>query len=538
MGDPVRAERRLPLRTTTSQPDESDCGCSSTLAPVGNLKWLMDHGLLHVMSPCGCGPEIEPLPTFPTWFEDQVARGLARVPDPPIQSKPPPYPEWAFGGGPFPYAPREDPHGGYDGPDRSGMGNEPNVYVYLSAGPQSGDHADGTYVSCNQDQTGACRLVRLGIHLDRPWVETVQEIEGYTLAEAQAQGCPGGMGVIQPTLEYDGGRLAFIEACVGPNESAKSRRLRIMDVDEDPHRTRFIERTSLGGPFGVTNQDLSPSWPEWLDADRGGLLFTVSGGIDMPETMYELPAPDFDLPFPRVGADSRHHTDELYSNPRSYSNPGYRSGAGDRVVTFGGGEIAAGEYAHMPRVHGLSGEDEEGFNTGDPDFSECHHPAWSPDGTQVACMRQQSQVNGGSDGSRDHPIYAFRYSVYAREWGYPTELFDRPDPTTLDALLGGLLPPFVKGSGSPSCRVRSYKFAQFCGDADHIVVTVFCADSDNFGGEFGIFTSRVVLVNITDPANPVFRDLTEIVERHLTGGGSGQWQGIFATCGSPGGQVP
>ena len=71
--------------------------------------------------------------------------------------------------------------------------------------------------------------------------------------------------------------------------------------------------------------------------------------------------------------------------------------------------------------------------------------------------------------------------------------------------------------------------SHWCGDATHVVATVFCTDPAD--RTIPPSMSRVLLINFKDPQNPVHYDVTAAVGSAFRGeGGNRRWRGIFSVC--------
>ena len=188
---------------------------------------------------------------------------------------------------------------------------------------------------------------------------------------------------------------------------------------------------------------------------------------------------------------------------------------------------------------------------------ECHHPAWSPDGTRILCTRYQAaeHIIGDTQTVGVTVNYDVR-RLYQFEWDgtrwvrYRGTTFLAPAPGAMvEALTGsefnlitrdtggttlGLFPPRTDdGKLAEGCGAYVWKFAEWCASSRYLVATVYC--TDNSSSEEGIpLNSRVVLIDTENTGSHLgYTDLVTIIEYWLDAGGTtylGTYSGVFSTC--------
>jgi hypothetical protein len=230
------------------------------------------------------------------------------------------------------------------------------------------------------------------------------------------------------------------------------------------------------------------------------------------------------------------------------------------TILLGAGSTVSHSYAdpavhptnrNVVAVHGRDADEEPG--TGKPEVVDlstgasyafdlkirsdltleaCAHTAWNPDGTQVLCTEQNSNgtsatLNGQSVNA--DRIYAFKKvqrkaspPVYATTNG--ETLFKHKTPQTLVDELGY----------DADCTSFLHKYAEWCGGHDFIVATVFCNLSTG-DGETETLTSRVFLIDISNPDSAGYLDLTSELRDRLVESGHGEYDtanvtSVSATC--------
>ena len=183
----------------------------------------------------------------------------------------------------------------------------------------------------------------------------------------------------------------------------------------------------------------------------------------------------------------------------------------------------------------------------------CHHPAWSPDGSEVLCSAMQYAANvnyldfGETENGGGYTQMLFSFvrhdvSVYNpwRTWGLT---FDPVDAHGLASRLGSIFEPALRESDSNTtrkCWRYQYKFAQWCGRDDLILTTIFCSTEDGDLTPESVPHSRVVLIKRATSAATVpqstYFDISRAVEEHYEGSGAstiGRYSAVYGTCARP-----
>lgn len=179
-------------------------------------------------------------------------------------------------------------------------------------------------------------------------------------------------------------------------------------------------------------------------------------------------------------------------------------------------------------------------------INSCAHLSFSPDGTKVICTEQSSDFNAetyeynngqNSISIKQDITYQFAYDSTANQYKISTSLtntgthfshkalFKHKGAAELYALNNNYKTIDKRPVSEPYCNAYQHKQTQFCGSSNYIVMSVQCHGS--FGSS--ILFSRVYLINISDPTNPVYTDLTSELENRL-GKTPNSMQGWTATC--------
>lgn len=159
------------------------------------------------------------------------------------------------------------------------------------------------------------------------------------------------------------------------------------------------------------------------------------------------------------------------------------------------------------------------------DLAGCAHLDWSPSGKRLLCTEQDTG-DLVEDGASNR-LFAMYFDTSRGEGEGRIEarpLFTHPPAEEIWDLEKG-----------QSCEQVVHRYAEFCGDDDHVVASVTCACSDKTCVEdpreddpITLF-SRVFLIDLGKPGSPVYTDLTATVER-AAGLDSGSLHGVTATC--------
>lgn len=399
------------------------------------------------------------------------------------------------------------------------------VDVYLSAGPienyrftlDSGGVVtpDGVYAACSNDNVGNCSLYRVRIRIgDGANVEAVQLV--VPGGKDVDTGCPGGLGAVQAAISPSGHAIAFSQVCMDGDAGQTWRQLvtGLLIPEDWGTGSNFIE--------GARGEELSAAraaqFPNWWD--DGTLLFGVAnGGTDQPSLLQGS--------FSELGGTVILGAGSTVEPLRGFQDVN-TSRADGRIVTFGG----TSDTDLLPQVEELNGSGVQSFDTSGAyadGFTDCHHPAWSPEGDAILCTRvkEPETVEGYEESDRIEQQLLYRFTFDGTRWANPDRLFTPSPPSALDT---SIFPPPESGE-DPLCTMYVYKFAEWCGSSDWIVATLFCA---NYRWEpttdtSRIFRSRVMLIDIRVTESPVYYDITSMVET-ATGAEAGSFTGIYSTC--------
>lgn len=204
-----------------------------------------------------------------------------------------------------------------------------------------------------------------------------------------------------------------------------------------------------------------------------------------------------------------------HQDPATHRNPAY-AGLGPRIVSFGNDPVST----LMPRVTTLTGDYEEAFETGDSRFTQCHHPAWNVEGTEILCMRNQIPECEDDDcGTKPYLKALYRFLWNGVSWTNPEHLFEPLTRADLESDFSDVFPPIPDAPGYG----YSYKYAEWCGSDAFVLLTLYSQDF-----LLNVISSRVMIVRI-DGEVPHYWDVTAVIER-ANGVEPGAWHGIFGTC--------
>lgn len=253
-----------------------------------------------------------------------------------------------------------------------------------------------------------------------------------------------------------------------------------------------------------------PQMPNWFTNQ----ILLYAKNTTAGSTVYAAPTSGTG-PVALLGVDGAYGRSGVsHQDPATHRNPAY-AGLGPRIVSFGNDPVST----LMPRVTTLTGDYEEAFETGDSRFTQCHHPAWNVEGTEILCMRNESVEHEGNLQDQPYLRALYRFKWDGNRWGEPGRLFEPMSRTDLEETFGDVLPP-VSVDGTSG---YTYKYAEWCGSNAFVLLTLY-------GTEQGrtVLSSRVMMVRIDGPT-PRYWDVTAAIEE-ANGVAPGQWQGIFGTC--------
>lgn len=413
-------------------------------------------------------------------------------------------------------------------PDFWDEGGSQTVDIYMSAGPRGANYGDADFRTCGHLNIATCSLYRVRYNL---LTRTVVEWEVVSPAASGGFSCmengvPGYYGTSEPAVSPEG-RLVATRRCHRADASAISASIQVWDNDGTPGPAVFHGRGTE-----------VPQYGNWLSEDW--VIFNKSSG-DEKSVWLVGPWPDFDHgPAAELGPDAG--VEVSYQDPNVSHNAADAASREARIVTFGG---AGGEL--IPRVVGMFGERERAFDLPQTidgaDFTQCHHPAWRPDGQQILCTRIQS-AEVTDDGYKMSRLFGFTYDG-ASLWTDPTALVEFLSPEDFNSMFpapaaapNGLFPPKNEGAPAGTCAGYVWKYAEWCGSERFLIATVFCTDAAGPDvPDFQAIASRVVLIDLyADTATTAaYTDLTGIIEA-LEGLEAdvepGSFDGVFATCGA------
>lgn len=413
---------------------------------------------------------------------------------------------------------------GSSAPDIWDDGASTGVDIYMSAGPRGTNYGAADFRTCGHLNTATCSLHRIRMNLLTgrvvEWTLVSPAVGGGFSCVDEGNGLPGYYGTTEPALSPEG-RLVATRRCHRADASAISASIQVWDND------------GTAGPsvyWGGGTQ--TPQYGNWLTDDV--VLYNRHGSSG--SSVWAVGSwPDFIDPLgPMLGPAAS--DSDSFQDPNVSHNAVDAVGTEPRIVTFGG---VGGEL--IPRVVGMLGEREHAFDLpqhlGGADFTQCHHPAWRPDGEQILCTRiQEAEVIDGYDVSR---LYGFTYDG-ASLWNDPSALVEFLSPEDFNSMFPwptaapkGLFPPRDDSALAGTCAGYVWKYAEWCGSERFLIATVFCTDADPFGLPFQALASRVVLIDLhADTATTAaYTDLTAIIER-LEHAEPGSYDGAFATCGA------
>ena len=189
---------------------------------------------------------------------------------------------------------------------------------------------------------------------------------------------------------------------------------------------------------------------------------------------------------------------------------------------------------------------------------ECHHASWSPSGDKIQCSGQGGESNFPIEGYEvfQKLIFGYHWDHLSNKWVHDGSehlngsLFEPKSPvelsrffrsgihTTLFPIQDAALFPVQVGVPFQSqllpqsekwCKTIVYKYAEWCGTDDYVVVTVYCAEDpeeSSLSDVFGVFVSRVILVHL--PSSEYW-DLTKVVQKEFFPDDV-NINGVYATC--------
>lgn len=439
------------------------------------------------------------------------------------------------------------------------------VYIYLSVGPRD----DNTGISCTHGDTRTCSLWR--IHSSFSQMKALAVLRVRAALPPGVGACAGWLGHADPAATTRG-RVAYVERCHDINGGARWASI----IAEDVGGKRVKAFDGTGAPGAA--DDVSAAYPAWLGES---IVFNVSE--QWTSTLWLTGVwPTFTGVGQYLGPTGMVAQDMSFSDPNVIED-GESGGA--RIVTFGGACESKGSvdgvcdandatdtngdgifdaidarnhgWERIPRTFPLfyesyaqaalpqdSGLDNAGAAIR---FSECHHPAWRPDGQAFRCTRYQSPevMSLHETGCEVRRLYTFSY---ADSYATATALIEVPSreeirriPKTIDgdviADLGVgaadlFMPRTAEEFPNEGCGAYIWKFAEWCGSSDWAVATLFCTENSSLDPNV-VRRSRVVLIDLRAWSETTgadrYVDLTSWVEDSL-GVDPGSADGAFSSC--------
>jgi hypothetical protein len=403
------------------------------------------------------------------------------------------------------------------------------VDIFMAAGVPSG--TSSCHFSGLSQSAAACQIHRLRWDLAKN-----QPVDH--AVEVSDQG-------FMPSVSPDGTRLAYAHLITAAGGRPMAQ-LAVTKIDGTPEATTR-QTPSLPGMF---------SFPHWLDdqhllasrpdqgvqcksprdgscqkVERWGSIYTV----DVAGTSLGKAAPAFDADF--FGSMS---LEDTWVNPKDRSlvaGHGRYIKTGERPACGTGPSPDCRSLVQTPypfvfdvdqkRWWGFQLETTESkFRSPDGrglPLAGCAHLSWSPDGGTLMCTEQSTDAikQAGLSGR----LFAFSFDAAV----------DRPgvlNPKTVEPLFNHkAYQDLIPISPGETCDVYYHKYAEFCGDAKHVVASIVCDCSSpqcKTAAPTKIVQAHVWLIDITDPASPRYTDLTAALE--ATSGQRGL-RSFTATCG-------
>lgn len=392
------------------------------------------------------------------------------------------------------------------------------VDIFLSAGPHEGYGADGdvdaaAYRSCNAGNKRNCSLFRVRFDFTLQDVVAVMEVAA---ASSTAS-------FIQPSVSPDGTGLAYIRLeGDAANASLQTQDVLVASTTEGLSPVDVVSGVRDGATF-------RPAFPEWYDNDT--LLY--HGELDNVNpaegTLWRVPASGGSAatalrgPGTAVLAGYQFQDVEVsrQDQDRIVAHTDDLSGNGPYPMVSSLSDPTQVEEFERPLTMGEGGPAQR--------IAECHHPSWNPSGERILCMQNDpiQAAPGHLSENKFRLLYQFekgpvKWEVVGSNGGV---MFLPMEAAAYEAT--GVFP--MDSAQAPFCRIMSYKYAQWCGRNNYLVVTVYCEDNVH-NARTPHFTSRVMLIRY-DGAVPVYWDLTDLIRQvYFPTVEKINFQGIFATC--------
>ena len=421
------------------------------------------------------------------------------------------------------------------------------VDIFMSAGKYEkmdyGDENDG-YRSCHPtNNIGNCSIYRVRWGLEKGQLISVEKVKGNSL-----------FGYTQPALSPDGTLLAYKYT----RYIATSSDSRALNGVKDSG-IEILHLLSGESEKIVQKYPRMPfHFPNWYDDDT--LLYHESRE-DSPmgdlKTLYSVSVlfdegnETFDIGR-AVRLNNRVYNYSDANTEKCVDNNNCQR----RVVAHG---KEPGEVNATPKVFVMGGVREpESFEVafdGD-NLPDCHHASWNISGDRIQCSGQgfNSEFNlpEGFDGMPHKLIFGYRWHDVEKQWVRDNSsnnshgaLFEPKTPEMLSQFFSpgktqrSLFPiksfvfPFAYSESEKKCDIIVYKYAEWCGTDDYIVVTVYCSSfesnsrdhSDNVSDD--VLVSRIIVVHL--PSSEYW-DLTKVIQSNFFYGQNVRINGVYATC--------
>jgi len=382
----------------------------------------------------------------------------------------------------------------------------PFVDIFLSAGS-----LDDWDASCDRTNQGNCALYRVRWDLGS---ERATQVERLGVPLRSVSGMD--IGLVE-VAAGSGEQLAWLYrgfAERGGKHAERASWIAYWEGKGLPRSTPLDEGTAAPD---------RPQWPYFYDDTT--LVYEKAGANDM-RTLWRVNTDGSG----REALIGKHGTRNraLFSGRNtadvSYGNPQVdHSEATPRIVSFGKDESSSEPVPHVTTIDGRNREDFDATSVY-KGFTSPQHPSWSHDGKRIIAMRHEGAQTRLGD-SDPHRLWRMLYTFERSSLGVLGAVWPawRPTGLTFEPL------PFADMSSvftvNP-CKYLTFKFARFCGDDNHIVATVYCSDADK-----NVEASRVLLIDIRDPAKPVYHDLTDRVRHAFPDGyARDRWRATFPAC--------
>jgi hypothetical protein len=381
--------------------------------------------------------------------------------------------------------------------------------IYLSAGLDTGRGR------CVADNDRACNLYRISFRIEETRLTGYMSVQllGAEKLLASYTGAKGQFGQVQPAVSPDGTHVAFL------TRSESETRLRALHVTSGK---KGLLRTD-------TVSEEKAQFPNWFSNTE--LLYHQGGEGSKHLSLMQVtgypPQNTGDGAILGVGTGTL--SDHSLQDPNT---------APDGRITCFGGKTNANGVADKdwlkPMVFERDGTNFEEFNIGNHvldgrPLHACHHPAWNPNGTNIACSEQSIYDTLNTVQYR----LLYNYELSGNSWNQTSQAWavNVGNPPSFPA-------PFNNLQG---CDRYTIKYSEWCGDNRMMIVTLYCGELVNLDSdpelEENILRSRVYLVYRRSPfeninfgnADLMWIDLTSFLADQF-GESDLFFNGVYGTC--------